>query len=135
VDDRPVMGVTGDPAFTQSTLGVKGNFELLVPQGNRLAYYFRDNDAPGFPWRRGGDLPRSTSARGAIKFSPAAVSLIQTNFNEPGNLEAIVRMAPVFDTGSGDTLAFYFRDSRNGRWFGPDFFKVNGEPITGVTGF
>jgi hypothetical protein len=133
-DGKLISGVTGNIALIQSTCGTKGNFELLVPRGNRVMHYFRDNDAPGFPWRRGGELPTPRAGGGALPLNPTSVSMIQSNFNDPGNLEAIVRFSPVFDTGEGGTLAFYFRDSQTLKWFGPDFFKVEGRPITGVTG-
>ena len=50
VNGQRIEGVTGDPAFIQSTFGSKGNFEVLVPMGNRLLHFFRDNDAHGYPW-------------------------------------------------------------------------------------
>jgi hypothetical protein len=118
----------------QNTSGGKGNFELLVPQGDRVVHYFRDNNA-GFVWRKGGELPKPVSGAGAIAFSPIAAALIQSNFNNPGNLEAIVRVRPAFDTGQGDSLVFYFRDSRTLQWSEPGFFTADGKPITGVTAF
>ena len=134
VDGQPITGVTGKPALIQSTLGGKGNFELLVPKGDRVVHYFRDNDA-GFLWHKGGELPIPVGGGGPIALGPTAVALIQSNFNNPGNLEAVVRMTPVLDTGQGDSLAFYFRDSRTLKWSEPAFFTADGKPITGVTAF
>ena len=134
VDGQPITGVTGKPALIQSTLGGKGNFELLVPKGDRVVHYFRDNDA-GFLWQKGGELPIPVGGGGPIALGPTAVALIQSNFNNPGNLEAVVRMTPVLDTGQGDSLAFYFRDSRTLKWSEPAFFTADGKPITGVTAF
>src|SRR6185295_3309700 len=38
--------------LVQSNWGSKGNFELLVPQGDVITHYFRDNDDPNLAWRR-----------------------------------------------------------------------------------
>jgi hypothetical protein len=43
-----VSNVTGDPVMIQGDWGGHGNFELLVPQGNVIGEYFRDNDDPRF---------------------------------------------------------------------------------------
>ena len=40
----------GDPVLLQSTYGVRGNFELLVPQGEVIRHYYRDNDDQQLPW-------------------------------------------------------------------------------------
>src|SRR5690348_7291076 len=38
--------------FIQSRYGTKGNFELVVPlPGSGVAHFWRDNDAPGMPWK------------------------------------------------------------------------------------
>lgn len=135
VDGEYITGVTGNPALIESTLGKdSNNFEMLVPRGNRLVHYFRDNGVAGSPWHSGGELPMPAAGGGAVPLSPTSVALLQSNFNDPGNLEAIVRFTPSFDTGTGDSLAFYFRDAKTLQWSGPDFFKADGQPITGVTG-
>ena len=52
VDGKRLEGVTGTPAFFQSTYG-PGNFELFVPQGDKILHYWRErNDQPN-QWRRG----------------------------------------------------------------------------------
>ena len=53
VGGEPISGVTGDPALIQSTRGDNGNFEMLVPQGDNLVHYVRDNDLPKSPWSAG----------------------------------------------------------------------------------
>lgn len=81
-DGQPITGVTGDPAFIQSTFGKQGNFELVVPQGDRLVHYFRDNDAPGLPWRRSGAaIPGFADAVGLPPL-PTGITLIQGNFGQ-----------------------------------------------------
>jgi hypothetical protein len=65
-----------------------------------LGAYFRENNTPGFPWETSAIFGQNA---GLID----AVTMIQSNFGDPGNLEVIVR--------TGDTLQFFFRDS------GPQF--------------
>ena len=80
-DGEPITGVTGDPALIQSTFGTQGNFELVVPQGNRLVHYFRDNDTPDFPWRKSGASIPGFDGPG-LPAVPTAISLIQSNFGQ-----------------------------------------------------
>ena len=84
-DGRRVSGVTGDPAFLQSSFGKKGNFELVVPQGDRVAHYWRDNDKFPYPWHRSPDLPSSIGT--FSKYVPRDVAMIESSF---GNLEVVV---------------------------------------------
>lgn len=90
--------VTGTPAFIQGRFGTRGNFEVVAPvAGGGLAHWWRNNDAPGFPWN------------GPTRFGsgPAdAVGLVHSSF---GNLEAIAR--------SGALLVHYFSDAHG--WYGP----------------
>ncbi len=106
----PVAGrVSGNPALIQGRFGRQGNFEVVVPLASGgLALYFRDNDDPNLPWK--GPFPFGQSV-GPV----AAVSLIQSNFGSPGNLEVVARV--------GNRLAFFFRESGpNSTWTGPFFF-------------
>ncbi len=103
--------------FIQSSFGRQGNFELLVPVGGRLVHFFRANDEAGLPWHRVAELPNSVNAAGA--------ALIQSNFG--GNFEVVARL--------GDGLVFYFFDAAVLQWRGPFPILVDGQPITGVTGF
>jgi len=142
-DGHPIHGVTGDPAFIQSTFGVRGNFELLVPQGTQLVHYWRDNDAPGAPWHRGATVytggtyvqPSGAKMRSEIGAMPVPVgaSLTQGNFGEPGNLEALVRVRPNVDEESetGDALLFFFMDAGL-KWHGPFPVEAEGKPISGI---
>lgn len=110
------------------TFGVKGNFELVVPEGDDLVYYSRDNDAAGLPWHKKTTLPRMADAR------PLSVSLIQSNYAEPGrpgNLELIAHMTS--GMFGGDFLAAYFRDA-NSNWHGPTPIVADGLRITGCGG-
>jgi len=102
--------ITGNPVLIQSRFGHQGNFELVVPAADRgLFFEWRNNDDPVFPWS--GRLPFGENA------APVdAVTLIQSNFGDPGNLELIAR--------AGDTLHFFWRDS------GPAFAWNGPFPIT-----
>ncbi len=126
-DGQRIGAVSGDPVLIQGTFGTKGNFELLVPEGQRLVHYFRDNDAANLPWHRSVALPLLAGAR------PLSAAMIQSNFAEPGapgNLEVIARAAGIT---TGDFLASYFRDI-TGTWYGPSAIVADGRPIDGVTG-
>ena len=92
--------ISGNPVLIQSHFGQKGNFELVVPLASGgMAHFFRDNDAPGFPWHCA-----STFGVGFIE----AVSMIESNFGMPGNLEVIARV--------GSQIFAYHRDTA---WHGP----------------
>ena len=101
-------GNSGNPALVQSRFGTKGNFELAVPQaGGGMAFYWRNNDSPSLPWN--GPVPFGAAA-GAVE----ALTMIQSNFGAPGNLELVARV--------GNRLAFFWRDSGPSfTWHGPFF--------------
>lgn len=71
-------GVTSHPSLIQSSFGTKGNFEVVIPSvTGGMVHYWRDNDAPGFPWHG----PKAIPGGGITR-----LSLIQSNFG-PGNFE------------------------------------------------
>ncbi|HEY8202641.1 MAG TPA: Dot/Icm T4SS effector Zinc-dependent metalloprotease LegP [Actinomycetota bacterium] len=98
-------GVAGGPALIQSTFGTKGNFEMVVARaGGGLAHYWRNNDNPAMPWSAA--IPFGGTA------SYGAVSLIQSNYGIPGNLEVMAR--------TGNNVHFFWRDSGPSfTWHGP----------------
>jgi hypothetical protein len=115
---------TGNPALIQSRFAADlghGNFELLVPLASGgLAAYFRENNAPGLPWETSAIFGQSA---GRVD----AVSMIQSNFGDPGNLEVVARV--------GDTVQFFFRDSGpRFLWSGPFELAADNRPIRGVAG-
>ena len=119
-DGTPIEGVTGDPSFIQGTWGANGNFELLVPQGNVIKQYFRNNDDPGFAWHFLREFGYPARA-GQLGPTPRAVTFIQSNFKGDGahgNFEAVVRVAPPFALDP-DYLDFWFLDSKTSQWHGP----------------
>src|SRR5258706_535321 len=129
-DGKPIDGVTGDPVFVQSNWGVQGNFELLVPHGNMVRQYYRNNDDPEFQWHflREFGYPARPNQLGP---SPRDITFIQSNFRADGvhgNFEAIVRTAPPI-ASQPDYLDFFFLDSKTARWNGPFPIKPDGKLI------
>jgi photosystem II stability/assembly factor-like uncharacterized protein len=134
-DNAPIDTVTGDPSFLQGNWGTNGNFEVLVPRGNMIREYFRNNDDPAFAWHflREFGYPVRPNEIGP---TPRSVTFIQSSFKGDGthgNFEAIVRVAPALATDP-DYLDFFFLDSRTSRWNGPFPILVDGQRITGMTG-
>jgi hypothetical protein len=86
--------VKSRPAVIQANYGVQGNFELVVREGSRLRHYWRNNDKPGNPWKKG---PRFGSN---VKSAPA---MIQSNYGNRGNFEVVVR--------EGNRLRHYWRNN------------------------
>jgi len=106
VGGKDITGVAGNPVLIQGRFQKRGNFELIVPLATGgIAHYDRDNDDPNLPWYGPNIFAQDV---GNID----AVSLIQSNFGTPGNLELVARF--------GDELIFFFRDSGPSfHWFGP----------------
>src|SRR5260221_3105544 len=109
-------GVSGRPSFIQSSLGQKGNYEVVAPlAAGGLAPYSRDNDDPAEPW----SAPVVFAASlGRVD----SVALIQSNFGDPGNLELIAR--------SSNALWHFWRDS--GAWHGPNPVPLAGFPAGAI---
>jgi hypothetical protein len=100
------FAVAGNPVLIQSRFGRQGNFELVVPAaGGGLAHFWRNNDNPNLPWS------------GATHFGQnlgqvAGVTMIESNFGNPGNLELVCNV--------GGRLQFFWRDSGPAfHWNGP----------------
>ncbi len=103
-------GVQGRPALIQGRFGFSGNFELVTPLiGGGLAHMWRNNDDPALPWSA--PLPFGV---GTGYYS--AVTMIESNFGDPGNLEVVAQ--------TSDLLAFFWRDSGPSfTWNGPYVFE------------
>jgi hypothetical protein len=115
--DRPLADFRsplyrGNPSLIQGRFNADlghGNYELIVPlQSGGIAAYFRLNNEPGRPWQASAVFGQSV---GPVE----AVSMIQSHFGDPGNLEVVARVR--------DTLQFFFRDS------GPQFIWNGPFPI------
>jgi len=90
-------GVRGNPALIQDSFGAVGNYDVVVPSvDGGLAHFWRDNDAQGFPWIGPTIFAVELGEVGGV-------ALIQSNFGNPGNLEAVARV--------GDRLFHMWRDS------------------------
>jgi hypothetical protein len=104
-----------NPALIQSHFGTRGNFEVIAAEtnlgdlpGSPIVHLFRNNDEPSLPWGQGSEFGGNQTDR------IEAVTMIQSNFGTPGNLEVVARI--------GERLAFFFRDSGPGFiWNGPFF--------------
>lgn len=133
VDGRR-LEATGDPALIQSTRGDNGNFELLVPQGDEVVHYMRDNDLPNQPWSRVATVLKVKVPRSE---KPIDVALIQSNIRgastNVGDLEAIVRIRDS-RTGVDYLRQFSFDATRNTWWSvgvvreGSSAVPVSGKP-------
>ena len=116
-DGGPIDGITGNPTFVQGTFGTPGNYEVLVPQGDRLRHFVRDNSAPGAVWR---SAPDPISPPVAV----TAVSLLQSdlrhgNFRDPGpgNLAAVLRQRPQQRARRpDDQMSLLIRDGASATW-------------------
>jgi hypothetical protein len=127
-DGQQVSNVTGDPVMIQGTWGGQGNYELLVPRGNVIGQYFRDNDDQQFRWHHNGALGYPPGR------APRSVTFIQSNFKGDffhGNFETVVRVA---EADKPDVLDFWFFDTQAMQWRGPIGLGVGGQQITEVTG-
>ena len=103
---QPFPAVAGNPVVIQGRFGAKGNFELVVPDANNgLIHFWRNNDHPYLYWSGPTHFGQSL---GAVN----SVTMIQSNFGSPGNLEVIARC--------GNQLQFFWRDSGPAfTWNGP----------------
>ncbi|MGW0615695.1 hypothetical protein [Streptomyces sp. NPDC002788] len=70
-----------------------------------LAHFWHNNDDPAMPWSKPNRFEESLN-------HVDAVTMIQSNYGNPGNLEVIARV--------GDQLDFFWRDSGPAfAWNGP----------------
>lgn len=101
------MGTTtGNPVLIQSRFGTQGNYELVVPSAfTGIDARVRNNDLPGLPWSA---ITQFAQTLGRVD----SLSMIQSSFGTPGNLELVARV--------GDTLHAFWRDSGpTFTWNGP----------------
>ncbi len=106
--NRGIFPGGGNPVLIQSTFGsARVNFELMGIEATLTGpgpiwHAFRDNDNRDMPWHYTTEVGPSGLAK--------AITMIQSNFGDPGHLEAIALQV---DGG----LAFLWRDEQG--WQGP----------------
>jgi hypothetical protein len=103
---------TGPAGFAQGSWGdgPNYNFEVVVPEGDALAHYFRDNTDGNLPWYSGGLV---TSGAGPIN----AATLIQSSFDE--DLEVLAQ------ENEGSVYHYYrYRHGSQLRWFRGQCLRV-----------
>jgi hypothetical protein len=113
-----MAGFVGVPSLIQSRYGGRGNFELVVGRAEGgLGHYWRDNDAPGFPWHG------PTAFADDLGVVDAAC-LIQSNLGDSGRLEVVAKV--------GEQLAHLWRDPQPPfQWYGPEFFASGSSAAPG----
>ena len=102
----PLKRATDSGCFVQGIFGGVGNFETVTPRSNGgLGAFYRDNDAPSLPWH-------GPAAFGGNTLYAEPVSVFQSSYGIPGNLELVAR--------TGNQLHAYWRDSGPAfTWHGP----------------
>ncbi len=99
-------GAAGNPVLIQSRFGQTGNFELAYPLvAGGIGIKWRNNDVPARPWS-------ATTSFGQTLGRVDSLSMIQSNFGTPGNLEVVARV--------GSAVHLFWRDSGpTYTWNGP----------------
>ena len=104
---------TGPAGFCQDTYGQSNgnpNFEVVVPEGDKLVHYWRDNTDGNLPWYSGGIV---TDKAGPID----SATLIQSSFDQ--NLEVLTQ------ENTGSIYHYYrYKDGNKLRWFRGPCLKV-----------
>jgi hypothetical protein len=133
--DGQAITPTATPAVLKGPFGKIGNFEMVVPEGARLVHYWRDNDAPGYPWHKGSDIIAAPSLSSTDRWTVQGATLFQSNV---GDLEVVawVHHTPLVGPNLGaavpfDELRHYRFDGSAMRWTGPDLIPFDGKQITG----
>jgi len=108
-------GVVANPAMVVNRFQDLDDIDLVTPASySGLTHIWRDKAAPNYPWR---GPERISPATGPVD----AIALIQSHFDYPGSLEAVIR--------TGSVLRYLWRDSlATKRWRAPT------QITTGVSG-
>lgn len=126
--------------ITQSTTGKNGNFEIVVPESGHLAHYWRDNDAPGFPWHQGDDVVSygvipgvgSATVNGATLLESVQGFLWVVAWVHQTSQEVVLGGGP--RAGSADILVSSWWNHRTHKWSDPQQIVADGKLVVGVTG-
>jgi len=146
VSGQTITGVTGDPALIQCAFAQQETLELLVPVGDTVQHLSRDLSGGGWAPRSAGIsfAPATTppsppppsklgSASAALAQAPRSIACIQGNYGAPANLEAVVGLGPITQTGIS-TLESWYYDSWNEGWVRIGAIVPTDGPISGITG-
>lgn len=119
---RPGLAIsplgTGAGCIIQSSYkarpSAKGNFEVVVLEGNELVHYWRPNDDVRFAWRRGEVISRRATGPGCI-----IQSTLKSGGAQQGNFEVVVQ--------EGNRLAHYWHDNSkpHGPWHFSELFGTD----------
>lgn len=113
---------------------MNGDFDLVVPQGDRLVHYRRDNHSAGLPWHKKAEIPLFGNTPIGVALIPDAKPKFGYGINYDYEI-LIVRMRPAPEFGTEDFLRLYQWREDWGFWDGPHpVYDDQGLPITGVTG-
>jgi hypothetical protein len=134
-DGKFITGVTGTPALIQGWFGNR-NLEMMVPQGNQLVHYYRDNSDTSQSWRRGATaIDLSASGETVV-----GASLFQSNYGiGGGDLQVLARIRPKNAGEDNDYLQLVTLNTKVFQWTAPITFKLGDGGIdtvpTGISGF
>ena len=92
--------MTSNPALIQSSIGVRGNFELCVVRGDELYHYSRENDSLSLAWK----LVAIVADGPILGLTVRSVALVRSTYHG-GSLEVVARMTPAQSRPDGDFLA------------------------------
>jgi hypothetical protein len=104
---------------------------MLVPEGTRLAHYWRNNDDSKYPWRKAHvyKFGGTSSGKHAARF-PRSVAMIRSTIQGDGvhgNFDAVVRLHS--KSGNHDVLAFVAFDTSTRTWTMPLTLTADGETL------
>jgi hypothetical protein len=113
---------------------------MAVPEGGRLVHYWRDNDAPGFPWHQGADIISAPTLGSPTRWIVNGASLVQNSFG--GDLELVAWLhttssrvvAPGLGGVPQDYLEHHDFARSTLRWVGAYPITADGQLVQNVSG-
>lgn len=125
--------------LVQSSWGVTGNFELLLPSGGMVRHLARSNDAPLLPWAQVHSFGYAASSSQVHRLPMIAgqPSLIQSQYlgdGVHGNLECVLAARPLLGAVEPH-VDHWWMDSGSGIWHGPEpVITTKGETVLAPSG-
>jgi hypothetical protein len=148
VSGQALSGVTGNPVLIQCSFAQQETLELLVPVNDTVQHLTKDLSTGGWAARSAGisfaaspnppfQPPTNLGSVSApLVQAPRSIACIQSNYGAPANLEAVVGLGPITESGISTLESWYYDSWREG-WFrigtvvptdGP-ISDINGDPI------